>query len=136
MFVRISPLLDILHCHFLHGAPWHDPPPLLYASVEKEKEKKRKERDSLLGFASDQTRLRKFARRFFCVIRAAWIRPPLYATTAVFVMLIYAKFPVAHPTAQTPGVNNRSVFRLLGPRPVPLRAPTKLPAYPSSPTPI
>lgn len=105
---------------------------------------RRKERKGIPGwgffffffFTSDQTRSRKFARRPFFVIRAAQIRKPLNATNAIFVNLSTSNFPSDIHTLRRPGVVNRYVLGFLVPSPVPLRAPTKLPAYPSSPTPI
>lgn len=44
MFVGISPLLDILHCYFVHGAPWHDVL-FFFSSVQK-----KETQISLLGF--------------------------------------------------------------------------------------
>lgn len=51
-------------------------------------------------------------------------------------MCVHVKFPVGHSPAQTPGVRNQAALRFLVPSSVPLWALTKLPAYPSSPTPI
>lgn len=39
MFVGIPPLLDILHCYFLHGAAWHGLPPGLSASVRQKQKR-------------------------------------------------------------------------------------------------
>lgn len=39
MFVGIPPLLDILHCYFLHGAAWHGLRPGLSASVRQKQKR-------------------------------------------------------------------------------------------------
>lgn len=84
---------------------------------------RRKERKGIPGwgfflfFTSDQTRLRKFARRPFFVIRAAQIRKPLNATNAIFVNLSTSNFPSdIHPLRrQELLISTSSVFLCLAP---------------------
>lgn len=63
MFIRNSPLLDILHRDFLYRAPWHDI--LLLHPRLKRKNNQTDRQNPLLASTSDQTGLRKFARRRF-----------------------------------------------------------------------
>lgn len=129
MFVRISPLLDILHCYFLHGAPWHD---LLFSTPPLE----RKKRNSRLGFYERSNPVEKVCTATLLCHPRRSDPQTSECNKCNFRKSVYVKFPVPHSPAQTPGVVNQSVFGFLVPSPVPLRVPTKLPAYPSSPTPI
>ncbi len=125
MFVRISPLLDVLHCYFLHGAPWHDVL-FLYASV---REKNRNPCWVLRAFKPGWESLPP--RRLSCHPRRSnpWTAGH---DKAAFRETVYVKFPAQHSAAEEPEVSHS----VPSPGPVTLTAPTKLPAYPSSPTPI
>lgn len=127
MFVRIPSLLDILHCYFLHGAPWHD---VLFSTSPL-----KRNQSPLLGFYERSNPVEKvYTTTLLCHPRRS-VPWPLNATNAIFSVnqsnfltniqplwsqkLLVGRFFVSPPSC-----------------PVPLTAPTKLPAYPSSPTPI
>lgn len=122
MFVRNSPLLDILHRDFLYRAPWHDP-----LFVHPRFKRKISRQTSLQGSTSDQTRLRKFARRRFFVIRLVQMRKiSSKVTNAMFSNFAPADFlSNIRPLGSRQELIISQLFR-----------PTKLPAYPGSPTPM
>lgn len=120
MFIRNSPLLDILHCDFLYRAPWHDPL-LLHPRFKRKITRK----NFLQGSTSDQTRLRKFARRRFFVIRLVQMRkiPSTVTRSSDFAPADFLSN--IRPLGSRQELIVSQFFR-----------PTKLPAYPGSPTPI
>lgn len=87
MFVRVSPLLDILHCYFLHGSPRHD---VLFFTPPLQKEKFpvgflraiKPGWESFLGVASLSS----------APLRDPWTQQMLFSP--------YVKFPVQHAAAQ------------------------------------
>lgn len=124
MFIRSSPLLDILHCDFLYRAPWHDP---LRVHPGFKQKNIAEQQNSLQGFTSNQTRLRNFARRRFFVIRLVQMRKiPSEVTNAMFPDVAPADFLSSiRPLVSRQELIISQFFR-----------PTKLPAYPGSPTPM
>lgn len=110
MFIRNSPLLDILHRDFLYRAPWHDI--LLLHPRLKRKNNQIDRQNPLLASTSDQTRLRKFARRRFFVIRLLRIlKIPLEGDKGDVLWFRSGRFPVQHSPARiSAGVNHQPVL--------------------------
>lgn len=129
MFVRISPLLDILHCYFLHGAPWH----------------------GVLFFTPPLGRKTELPVGFLRAIKPGWeslhgdaslsSAPLRSANLWMQQMLFSVKLSASNFLSNIQPLTGQKLaisrfFVFLVPSPAPLTDPTKLPAYPSSPTPI
>lgn len=129
MFVGIPPLLDILHCYFLHGAAWHGLPPGLSASVTQ-----KQKRFLVVGSQERWDPLEKSLHGDASLLIRGSLRSPRCASlpkvaTSDFLSSVRAR------TRQEFRLNPPTPLKSVGgrPRPVPLRCSQRtLPAYPSS----
>lgn len=122
MFVRNSPLLDVLHCDFLYRAPWHGP--LLAHPRFKRKEKQPKQTEFPFGFYERSTPAEKVCTASLLVIRRC-VKSPRRQQTRGFPIAL-RQISCSTFARSDPG---RSLIIS------PFFRPTKLPAYPGSPTP-